>query len=105
MKKLILLSLLSFILCSATTISNNEKITLASTADIEYVFSKCSSNDRTAYINIVSAATTVQFSIGEAIAVKHQGYATGTKIPVTFANGIRNIHLKGAINDIIVITY
>ena len=106
MKKTIILLLLAFVLCSATTISNNEKITLASTADIEYVFGgKVGTDTKTAYISIISAATGVQISVGEAIAAKHYAWPTGSKVPITFANGLRNIHLKGAVSDVIVITY
>ena len=106
MKKTIILLLLAVILCSATTISSNEKITLASTADIEYSLSGSGSGvSRTAYINIISAATGVQISVGEAIAAKHYAWPTGSKIPITFANDTRGIHLKGAVSDVIVITF
>jgi hypothetical protein len=107
MKKLLVLIPLLFLLSSATLLKNGEKITLASTADVEYIFSTNTDNVQgTCYIQIVSAATGVQVSSGEAIAAGHYAWPTGSKIPIKFTrNGSKNIHLKGAVSDIIVITY
>jgi len=107
MKKFLLLTIVLFTLSSATLLKNGEKITLASTADVEYIFSTNAENtSRTAYIQIVSAATGVQVSSGEAIAAGHYAWPTGSKVPIRFTrNGTYNIHLKGAVSDVIVITY
>lgn len=114
MKKSILLLLLAFVLSSATLVRNGEKITLASTSDTEYIFASSTEDvQRTAYIYIVSSASGVQVSSGEAIADTgtgeadgHCAWPTGSKIPIRFTrNGSYNLHFKGSVSDVIVVTY
>lgn len=89
------------------TITNGGTVTLADTNEVEVLFTS-KANDafsRYAFVYIVSTTSGVQVSSGETIAGTNQAWATDSKIPISFFNGVNNIRLKGGAGDIIAITY
>jgi hypothetical protein len=108
MKKLF--ALLSFVLLmnvavfGQTFIVNGQKITLANTNQLEIQFSNTRSVTTTAYVQIVTSSAGVKVGT-ETLTAAHHDWPAGSKIPITFTNGILNVRLKGNSGDVIVITY
>ncbi|MEK9157687.1 MAG: hypothetical protein AAB638_00705 [Patescibacteria group bacterium] len=103
-----LTALMSFTPPVPTVIYNGAKITLASSSELEVQFGDAypyrQHEERTAYVTIISAATTVQIAT-RTIDSNSGTWITGDKVPIGFINITHNIRLKGTSGDIIQITH
>ncbi len=102
-----LVALSSFAPPVATTIYNGSKITLADGNELEVEFGDIDYNlyqERTAFITIISATSTVQVAT-RTIDSSTGAWNAGSKVVMGFVNRGRNIRLKGTAGDVIQITH
>lgn len=99
-------ALMSFAPPPPTVIYNGAKITLASSTELEVEFADISGayQERTAYITIVTATSTVQVAT-KTIDANIGVWAAGSKVVMGFVNSSRNIRIKGTTGDVIQITH
>ena len=91
----------------ATTIYNGAKITLADGNELEIEFGDIDYNlyqERTAYVTILTATSTVQVAT-RAIDASIGAWPATSKVVIGFVNRGRNIRLKGTAGDVIQITH
>jgi hypothetical protein len=82
----------------ATAIRNGQEVTLSTTNEEEFEFAALGSDkEYTALIDLPAGnAGTIQFSVGESVAVGQKAVAAGTRIFMTFIPRSRNIRAKAS---------
>lgn len=88
---------------------NGQKITLADANDLEISFETLDGypeNWTLAYVQIISCnAAGVQVGNEAITGTEWHSWAAASKVPISFKNGVHNIHIKGTNADIIAITW
>lgn len=91
----------------ATTIINGQSITLANSNDLEVQFEVLSGEAtgwKTGYVSIISlVGSGVQ--VGNKAITVQQSWEADSHVPISFRNGVHNIHIKGNNGDVVAITW
>lgn len=92
------------------SVKNGQEVTAPDTSENEIVFDGNStfslSQGQTVLGFVEVTAGTIQFASGDSILPAHKAWASGSKFPMSFRPGVRNLKFKAASNtDKFVVTF